>query len=118
MGSSLTTFGKNTSLNAVASLIKYLSVHDEDAPTDHTTEPRAIGSPVYVRRSANWDKASNGIIALIGIYSFDIPPGFTVRSVGFWSAEIEGVLYGYFDVVDELYAGQGIHTLTSGSISL
>ncbi len=117
MSSSLTTFGKNTSLNSLASLIKYLSVHDEDVPIDAKSEPVG-GSPVYVRRPARWDQASNGIIALIGIYSFDIPPGYTVRSVGFWSSETGGVLYGYFDVVDEVYAGQGVHTLSSGSISL
>ncbi len=117
MSSALTTFGKNKSLNALGSFIKYLSVHDVDTPTDTESEASG-GSPQYKRQQVAWDVAANGIIPIIGAYSFDIPPGFTVRSVGFWSAATNGILYGYFNVTDEPYAGQGVHTLTSGSIAL
>jgi hypothetical protein len=118
MASALTTSGKDEVLDSGANWPPaYLSVHNVDAPTDDTTEPSG-GSPAYARKAATWDSASGGSKALSGTYAFDVPAGFTVKSVGFWTASSGGTLLGYFDVTDEAFAGQGTYTLTSGSASL
>lgn len=118
MASVLTTTGKNKLLDSDSTWPPaYLSVHNVDAPTDNTTEPSG-GSPAYARIAASWSAASGGSKALSAGVSFDIPAGFTVKSIGFWTASTGGTLYGYFDVTDEVFAGQGVYNLTAGSISL
>jgi hypothetical protein len=118
MASALTTTGKNKVLDSDSTWPPaYLSVHSVSGPTDNTTEPSG-GSPAYARLAATWGAASSGSKALTGTYVFDIPAGFTVAAVGFWTAVTAGTLYGYFDVTDEAFAGQGTYTLTAGSVSL
>lgn len=118
MASALTTSGKNDVLDSDAAWPPaYLSLHNTDAPTDNTTEPSG-GSPAYARLAATWAAASGGSKALSGTYTFNVPAGFTVKSVGFWTALTNGTLLGYFDVTDEVFAGQGSYQLTSGSVSL
>jgi hypothetical protein len=118
MASALTASGKNEILDSGANWPPaFLSVHNVDAPTDNTTEP-AGGAPAYARKAATWGAAAGGAKALTGTYVFDIPPAFTVKSVGFWTALTNGTLLGYLDVTDEVFAGQGTYTLTSGSASL
>lgn len=118
MASALTTSGKNILLDSDANWPPaYASVHNVDAPTDNTTEPSG-GSPAYARKAITWSAASSGSKAVSGTLVFDVPAGFTVKSVGLWSALTAGTLYGYFDVTDEAFAGQGTYTLTSGSVAL
>lgn len=118
MAGALTTSGKNAVLDASASWPPaFLSVHNVDAPTDNTTEPSG-GSPAYARKAPTWSAASAGSKALSNSPVFDIPAGFTVKSVGLWTASSGGTLLGYWDVTDEAFAGQGTYTVSSGSIAL
>lgn len=119
MASALTTAGKNELLDSGANWPPaYASVHNVDAPTDNTTEPSG-GSPAYARKALTWAAASGGSKALAATLPvFDIPAAFTVKSVGLWSAVSGGTLYGYFDVTDEAFAGQGTYTVSSGSVAL
>lgn len=118
MASALTTTGKNKLLDSDSTWPPaYLGVATVDAPTDGTTEPSG-GSPAYARLAATWAAAGSGSKALSGTYTFDIPAGTTVKSITFWTASTAGTLYGYFDVTDEAFAGQGTYQLTSGSVAL
>lgn len=118
MASALTTAGKDEVLNSGANWPPaFLSVHNVSAPTDATSEPSG-GSPAYARKAATFGASSGGSKALTGTYDFDIPAGFTVAAIGFWTLATGGVLQGYFDVTDEAFAGQGVYRLNSGSISL
>ncbi len=119
MASALTSAGKDILLDSSASWPPaYAAAHNVDAPTDNTTEPSG-GSPAYARKAITFAASSGGSKALNGTLPvFDIPPGFTVKSIGLWSALTAGTLYGYFDVTDEAFAGQGTYTLTSGSVAL
>ena len=116
MASALTTSGKNTLLDSGADWPPaYLAVHNVDAPTDNTSEPSG-GSPAYARKAASWSAATSGSKALSASVVFDVPSGFTVKSVGFWTASTNGTLLGYFDVADQAFAGQGTYTLTDGTV--
>jgi len=119
MASALTTDGKNILLDSSASWPPaYAAVHSVDAPTDNTTEPVG-GAPAYARKALTWSAANLGSKALAATLPvFDVPAGFTVKSVGLWSALTNGTLYGYFDVTDEAFAGQGTYSVTSASVSL
>lgn len=119
MASALTNDGKDILLDSNAAWPPaYASVHNVDAPTNDTTEPSG-GSPAYARKALTWAASSGGSKALAATLPvFDIPAGFTVKSVGLWSASSGGTLYGYWDVTDEVFAGQGTYTVSSGSISL
>lgn len=119
MASALTTAGKDILLDSAAAWPPaYLSVHNVDAPTDNTTEPSG-GSPAYARKAATWAASASGVKALAAtLPTWDVPAGFTVKSVGMWSASTNGTLYGYWDVTDEAFAGQGTYSLTAGQVSL
>lgn len=119
MAGALTTAGKDILLDSSASWPPaYASVHNVDAPTDNTTEPSG-GSPAYARKALTWAASSSGSKALAATLPvFDVPAGFTVKAVGLWSALTNGTLYGYFDVTDEAFGGQGTYSVTSASVGL
>ena len=119
MAGVLTTAGKDIVLNSDAAWPPaYASVHNVDAPTDNTTEPSG-GSPAYARKALTWGTSSGNSKALAATLPvFDIPAAFTVKSVGLWSALTNGTLYGYWDVTDEAFAGQGTYTVSSGTVTL
>lgn len=119
MASALTSAGKDLLLDSSASWPPaYASVHNVDAPTDSTSEPVG-GAPAYARVAVTWAASATGSKALAAILPvFNIPAGFTVKSVGLWTALSGGTLIGYFDVVDEVFAGQGTYTVTSGAVAL
>lgn len=119
MAGALTTAGEDFLLDSSASWPpSHISLHNVDAPTDDTTEPSG-GVPAYARLAATWASSSSGSKALSGTpYAFNVPAGFTVKSVGLWTALSGGTLIGYIDVTDEAFAGQGIYNFTAGSVSL
>ncbi len=118
MASALTTAGKNLVLDGGLPATLYAALHNVDAPTDGTTELTG-GSPAYARKALTWSAASGGSKAITTtLPTFDVPAGSTVKSVALWSAVSGGTLYGYWDVTDESYAGQGSYSVSSGSVSL
>lgn len=77
------------------------------------------GAPAYARKAiafaaaldAQIDDTTNGAV-------FDVPAGFTVNYVGFFSALSGGSLLGIDDVVAESFGGQGTYTVTDAKLDL
>lgn len=117
MASALSNNGKNVMLDALGTNAIYGSLHSAD-PGGTGASELSGGSPAYARKSLSWAAASGGSKALQATFpTWDVPAS-TVAYVGMWSAVTSGTYYGHWDVTDEVYAGQGTYSLTSGSISL
>lgn len=115
MASALTSSGKDLLLDSSASWPPaFLAVHNVDGPTDNSTEPSG-GTPAYARKAATWSGSSGGSKTLSGAVVVDIPAGFTVKSIGMWTAVTNGTLIGYWDVTDEAFAAQGTYTVAATS---
>jgi hypothetical protein len=113
----LTDNAKNAMLDALAGVAAYGSLHTADPGTTGTNEVTG-GSPAYARKALSWASASGGSVALQATFPvFDVPAT-TVAYVGMFSASSGGTYYGHWDVTDEVFAGQGTYTVTSGSVSL
>jgi len=111
------TAGKNKMLNELAGVAVYVSLHSGN-PCDNGANEISGGSPAYARKSISWNSASGGAITASNQPQFDVPGGTTVSYVGFWSAASGGTFYGYADVPDESFSGQGKYTLTSVQLDL
>ena len=119
----LTTAGANLALdyiggNGPSLTMAYVAVHNVDAPTDNTTEPSG-GTPAYARKAVSFASANAGSMAQDGSDPvFDIPAGFTVKSIGYWSALTVGTLIAYANVTDEVFANQGTYTLDTTTVTI
>lgn len=117
MANALSNNGKNVMLDALGTAAIYGSLHTADPGGTGASEV-AGGSPAYARKSLSWAAASGGSKALQATFPvFDVP-ACTVAYFGMWSALTTGTYYGHWDVTDEVFAGQGTYTITSGSVSL
>jgi hypothetical protein len=101
---------------APASGIAYLSLHTDVIGSGSTGEVTG-GSPAYARKAVTWNAAGSGSKAISGTVVFDVPAT-TVRRVGLFSAVTAGTYFGDAEITDEVFAGQGTYTVTSGSISV
>lgn len=117
MASSLVNNGKHVMLDQLATLAVFAGVHTAQPDANGSNEA-AGGSPAYARKAIAWGVSASGSKPISNTPVFDVPPGITVAFIGLWSAASAGTFYGYFDVTDEVFAGQGTYTLTSGSVSL
>lgn len=117
MASALVDNGKNAALDALAGLAVFASAHTATPDASGSNEV-AGGSPAYARKAVTWAAASGGSVAISNTPTIDIPAGTTVAFIGLWSAVSSGTFYGYWDVTDEAFAGQGTYRLDSGSVSL
>lgn len=102
---------KNAALDAAPP--DALSLHSANPGSTGASELSG-GSPAYARKTPTWSAAATGSKALSGTVVFDVPAS-TVAFVGMWRS---GVWQGYIDVTDEVYAGQGTYTITSGTLDL
>lgn len=117
MANALTDNAKNAMLNALGAAALYGSLHSADPGTTGANEISG-GSPAYARKSLSWAAAAGGSKALQATFPvFDVYAT-TVAYVGMFSAASGGTYYGHWDVTDEVFAGQGTYTVTSGSISI
>jgi hypothetical protein len=118
MASILTNNGKHVALDALRTAVTHLSLHSGDPSTTGANEISG-GSPAYARKAVSGGAAaSGGSVTISASIVFDVPAGTTVSYVGMWSASTAGTYYGHFDVTDEVFAGQGTYTLTTGTVSL
>jgi len=106
--------GKNAMLNALGALITHAALFTDDAATVEVSG----GSPAYARKAVTWGAASGGSMSASNQPLFDIPPGTTVKAVGFMSAVSGGTQYALANVVDEVFAGQGTYTVTAVALDL
>lgn len=117
MASALVNNGKHVALDAVAAVAVFASLHTATPDASGSNEVSG-GSPAYARKAVTWAASAGGAKAHSNAPVFDVPAGTTVAFAGLWSAGTAGTFYGYYDVTDEVFAGQGTYTLTAGSISL
>ena len=116
MASSLNDTARNLMLDQLGTLAVFASLHTASPGAGGANEVSG-GSPAYARKAVTWSAAAGSAKATSNAPVFDVPAGTTVAFVGLWSLATGGVFYGYFDVTDEVFAGQGTYTLTSGTIS-
>lgn len=107
---------KNAMLDELGSIAVYMSLHSGDPSTTGANEITG-GSPAYARQACTFAAASGGSMALNGTEQFDVPAT-TVAYIGLWSASSGGTFYGYADVTDEVFASQGIYTVTGLTLDL
>lgn len=92
----LSPTAKNVMLDALdegqAAGMKYGSLHSAYSATG--LNELTGGSPAYARIAATWGTASAGAKATSGSLGFNVPPGSTVRFVGFWDALTAGNFLG------------------------
>jgi hypothetical protein len=77
------------------------------------------GAPAYARKAiafntpvdASMDDSTNGAVV-------DVPAGFTINYVGFFSAVSAGTLLGIDAVTAETFGGQGTYTVTDADLDL
>lgn len=113
----LNNTGKHVGLNAIAAAIGFLSLHTDAVGSGSGNEVTG-GSPAYARKAVTWSAASGGSVATSNSPVFDVPAGTTVARVGLQSASTAGTYYGDGEVTDEVFAGQGTYTVTSGTITI
>ena len=113
----LNVTAKNLMLDALAAVAVFVSLHSADPGATGANEISG-GSPAYARKAGTWNAAAAGSLDNSNVPAFDVPAGTTVAFVGFWSAVTGGTFYGFIDVTDEVFAGQGVYTLTDADIAL
>ena len=113
MATTITTAGKNLMLTTCKATIAYAALL-----TSGDVEATG-GNPAYARKAITFADAANGAMALNGTLPvFDVPAGFTVGKVAYYSALTSGTQYAVDVVTSEAFAAQGTYTLTSGTITL
>lgn len=119
MASTLSALGKNVALDAIGTTYGFASLHSGDPGATGTANELTGGNPAYARKAISWAAANAGSKALQATFPvFDVPPGSTVAYVGLWTLASGGTYGGCWDVTDEVFAGQGTYTVSSGSISM
>lgn len=108
---------KDYMLDQLGSVCTYASLHTVNPGSAGTSEVSG-GSPAYARKGLTWNSAASGSKTLSNSPAFDVPASTTVTHVGLWSALTSGTYYGYIDVTDAIYTGQGTYQVTSGTLDL
>jgi|SRR5690625_2492094 len=114
MAGSYTNSGKDAMLDHLASLVGYVSLHSSST----ASSSNELSGGEYSRQSIEFGSASDGEIKSSNEPEFQVPGGSTVSSVGFWSSETGGTLYGYAEVDAETYANDGLYRVQSASLDL
>ena len=109
--------GKDLMLDALGAVAVFVSLHD-GAPGDNGANEISGGSPAYIRKAITWNASSGGSLDSSNAPELPVAAGTTVAYVGFWSAESGGTFYGFADVTDEVFAGQGTYTVTDADLDL
>lgn len=90
----LTDAGRNASLDGLATVATFASLHSGDPSTTGANELTG-GSPAYARKGITYAASSTGTKANSVAITFDVPAT-TVTHVGLWSAVTAGTFYGYY----------------------
>lgn len=117
MASALVDNGKNVALDGLGAVAVFASLHTA-TPNSSGSNEVSGGSPAYARKALTWSAAATGSKATSNTPVFDVPAGTTVAFVGMWSLVTGGTFYGYWDVTDEVFAGQGTYTLNASTVAL
>jgi len=90
----LTDAGRNASLDGLAAVATFASLHTGDPSTTGANESTG-GGPAYARKSITWAASATGTKANSAACLFDVPAS-TIAYIGLWSAVTAGTFYGYF----------------------
>jgi hypothetical protein len=114
----LSTSGKNASLDALAALIDFVSLHNA-IPNDSGSGEIAGGAPAYSREAIAWAAASGGSVSKDATDPvFDVPGGGTeVKFVGYWSLATGGTFYGFGPINGGSIRGVGSALASSDTIT-
>lgn len=104
-------------LDALGAVCVFGSLHTA-IPGSTGSDEITGGTPAYARIPLTWNPAATGAKTLLNTPTFNVPPLTTVAYVGLWSTLTAGVWYGYIDVTNEVFTGQGVYEITSGTIDL
>lgn len=87
--------GRNASLDGLAAVAVFASLHTGDPSTTGANEVTG-GSPAYARKSVGYAASASGQKASNTAQTFDVPAATTVSYIGLWSAVSAGTFYGYY----------------------
>lgn len=87
--------GRNATVDGLAAVAGFASLHSGDPSTTGATELTG-GSPAYARKAITYAAAASGQKSNSAALTFDIPAGTTVTHVGLFSALTAGTFYGWF----------------------
>ncbi len=90
----LTDAGRNASLDGLAAVAGFASLHSGDPSTTGANELTG-GTPAYARKAITYAAASAGQRSNSAAITFDVPAT-TVTHVGLWSAVTAGTFYGWY----------------------
>lgn len=102
--------GKNLMLNFQASAAHFMALF---STTPTTVAGNEITGGSYSRVSVTWSAASSGYAFLSSNVTFNVPGGSTVSHVGILASSTGTTIYGYMDVTDEMFGGDGTYTINS-----
>jgi hypothetical protein len=111
--------GLNAALDAIkVAKFAYMALFTDDAATTEVSG----GSPAYARKAVTFDTAGTGGAGKIQLNgtlpNFDVP-ACTVKAIAFYDALTAGTQYAMYNVTpDEVFAGQGVYSITAGSITI
>jgi hypothetical protein len=108
---------KNLMLDSLTAVVDFLSLHS-GAPGAGGSNELAGGSPAYARKAVTWNAASGSSATGNSLPTFDVEGGDTVAYVGLWDAVTSGAFYGFADVTDEVFGGQGTYQVTAATLSI
>lgn len=114
----LSTAGKNTAADSIASGYSWLALYNGD-PAGAGTEING-GSPAYARKQPTMGASSGGVKSMTGTVTFDIPTGATVTHYAWMSASSGGTMggSGALSASEGPYGGQGTYQVTAASITV
>jgi hypothetical protein len=104
---------KHIMLDELASVITHMSLHTA-LPNASGSNEVTGGSPAYARQAVGFAASASGEKTLDGNYSFDVPAS-TISYIGFWNNVSAGTFYGSGALTPEVFAGQGIYTVTAAT---
>ncbi len=107
--------GKNRMLDYLSSASGFLALFST-VPT--TVAGNEISGGSYARVAATWGAASSGVAALSSNVTLNVPGGSTVSHVGILGTSTGTTIWGYMNVTDETFGGDGTYTINASGTSL
>jgi hypothetical protein len=102
--------GKNRMLDFMSSAATFMALF---STVPSTIAGNEISGGSYARVAATWDAASSGQAFLSSNVTFNVPGGSSVSHVGILGTSTGTTIWGYMDVTDETFGGDGTYTINS-----
>lgn len=117
----LSTNGRNTAVDGLATAATSVSLHTADPGTTGANEVTG-GTPAYARKTPTWAAAAGGSRALQGTVVFDVPSGVTVSHFGLWNGTTflggDVLRDGSNNPASANFSAQGTYTLNTATLTI